>query len=186
MITFVLREDRWWLPTALPHTIFRALRKFGMKGPGARMLNYLQDQLVRKTIREIRKLLPEVSFAVVGLGKPGSLQDVAADERTTEITKETELAWCRRYGSSHVVVGVHGSNMLLPTALAAACVEILPEDRFGNMVQDISVRYNDRKQLFMYRFADQYSSAESVAQKTASIIRHFPTYNRNMCRNLYE
>ncbi len=186
MITFVLREDRWWLPAELPHTLFRMLRKLGLKDTGTKFMNYLQDQLVRKTIHEIRKILPEVSFVVVGLGTPGSLADVANDERTTKISNETELRWCHCYASSHVVIGIHGSNMLLPTALAAACVEILPEDRFGNMVQDISVRYNDRKQLFMYRFADQYSRALSVAQKAASIIRDFPVYNRNMCRNLYE
>lgn len=185
-ITFVLREDRWWLPAEWPHTIFRALRKLNMKHVGAGFLNRLQDKLVRRTIHEIKKHLPEASFSIVGLGNGGSLSDIAADERTKQINDATEVGWCQRYATSHVVIGVHGSNMLLPTALAAACVEILPQDRFPNMVQDISVRYNDRKQLFMYRFADQYSTPASVAQKAASIVKDFPHYNRNMCRNLYE
>jgi hypothetical protein len=76
--------------------------------------------------------------------------------------------------------------MLLPTAFAAGCVEILPLDRFGNMVQDISVRYNDRKQLFFYRFADEYASPKSVAAKAVAIITDFKEYNTNMCKNIYQ
>jgi hypothetical protein len=75
--------------------------------------------------------------------------------------------------------------MLLPTALAAGCVEILPDERHPNLVQDISVRYNDRKQLFFYRFADEHATTKSVADKAIAIIRDFADFDRNMCRNIY-
>ena len=97
-----------------------------------------------------------------------------------------ETAWCNVYSRSHVVIGIHGSNMLLPTALAAGCVEILPTERYGNMVQDIAVRYRDRRQLFLYRFADQYTSPRSVAAKALAIIEHYDRYYKNMCRHLYK
>jgi hypothetical protein len=84
-----------------------------------------------------------------------------------------------------VVIGIHGSNMLLPTALAAGCVEILPEDRYGNMVQDISVRYTNRQQLFFYRFADQYSSPQSIANKAIAIIKDYSLFKKNMTTNGY-
>jgi hypothetical protein len=76
--------------------------------------------------------------------------------------------------------------MLLPTALAASCVEILPEDRFGNIVQDISVRYSDRRQLFMYRFADQFIKPRKIAQKVVAIIRDYDTFYKNMCEYIYK
>jgi len=75
--------------------------------------------------------------------------------------------------------------MLFPTAHAAGCVEILPEDRYGNIIQDISVRYADRKQLYFYRFADQYSGPKTVANKAISIIENFDVFDKNMCRNIY-
>ena len=88
----------------------------------------------------------------------------------------TELAWCRMYAGSQVVVGVHGSNMILPTAHAAGCVEILPHDRYGNMVQDISVRYHDRMQLFMYRFTDEFASPRQVARHVVSMFKDYEVY----------
>jgi len=74
--------------------------------------------------------------------------------------------------------------MLLPTAFAAGCIEILPEDRYGNMVQDISVRYADRRQLFLYRFTSQYSKPKAVAKQAISILRDYKTFALNMCANV--
>jgi hypothetical protein len=147
----------------------------------AGLLSKRQNQLIKKTIRLIRKDLPEAEFYVVGLGKTGSFSGYATDHRQREVNSLVETAWCEVYAKSHVVVGVHGSNMLLPTALAAGCVEILPEDRYGNMVQDLSVRYSDRLQLFFYRFADQFACPKSVVGKVVAMIRDYELFRKNMC-----
>src|SRR5690606_28596791 len=103
----------------------------------------------------------------------------ASDKRTTKMNAEIERDWCRLYAQSHVVIGVHGSNMLLPTAHAAGCVEVLMEERDRNVVQDLSVRYNDRRQLFFYCFVDQYAAQSSDAVKVGGMYRqfenHYPT-----------
>jgi hypothetical protein len=98
---------------------------------------------------------------------------------------EVERSWCRAYAKSQVVVGVHGSNMLLPTALAAGCVEILPHDRLGNIVQDISVRYADRMQLFLYRFVDEFASPSVVARHVVAIFAYQSTFRRNNLENVF-
>lgn len=184
-ITFILREDRWWLPTRADYWLYRICRKFKAAPWAGRVLSLRQNQLVKRAIKSIRKKMPQAEFYVAGLGSTGNFSGYARDEREISIDRAVEVAWCGIYSRSHVVVGIHGSNMLLPTALAAGCVEILPEERYGNMVQDISVRYNDRKQLFFYRFADQYSAPQAVAGKVLSMINHYDIYHRNMCRNLY-
>jgi hypothetical protein len=115
----------------------------------------------------------------------GNFKGYALDERRKDMSVSVEKDWCRIYAQSHVVVGVHGSNMLLPTAFAAGCVEILPQERYGNIVQDISVRYPDRRQLYFYRFVDQYASPKSVAGKVVAMIDDYDVYYKNMCRNLY-
>jgi hypothetical protein len=185
-ITFVLREDRWWYSSILDYWFYRLCRKLKILSWGSRILAWQQNRLVKKTIDQIRKNLPEADIAVVGLGKTGTFTKSATDYRATAVDQNIEITWCKQYAKSHVVVGVHGSNMLLPTAHAAGCIEILPADRYSNMVQDISVRYNDRKQLFFYRFVDQYANPKSVSEKIVAIIRDFNEYNKNMCTNLYK
>ena len=184
-ITFVLREDRWWFASLPDHWFFRLCRKMKALPWGGRILSHRQNRLVKRTINAIRKKTPDADFYIVGLGNAGSFAGCAVDKRETVINATTEREWCELYAKSHVVVGMHGSNMLLPTALAAGCVEILPEERYGNIVQDISVRYSDRRQLFFYRFADQYSSPASVSEKVTAVIEHYDTYHKNMCLNLY-
>ena len=183
--TFVLREDRWWWHGLPDYWFYRLCRKFGILKLGSRVLSIRQNGLVKKTISLIRKKQPDASFYIVGLGTTGNFQGYAHDGRKNSINNSDEKDWCRIYARSHVVIGMHGSNMLLPTAHAAGCVEILPEDRYGNMMQDISVRYTDRKQLYFYRFADQYTSPKAVANKIISIIENFEVFENNMCHNIY-
>jgi len=185
-ITFVLREDRWWLRSKIEYALYRIGRRF----PAVRkfcyeMINIEQDALVKRTIKKIKQQIPNARFFVTGIGENKGFGRYAMDSRTRQVNEEKELEWIRIYSHSHIVIGFHGSNMLMPTAFAAGCIEVLPEDRYGNFLQDISVRYNDRRQAFFYRFADQYSSPESIAAKAVSMIRDYDAFNKNMCRNLY-
>ena len=185
-ITFVLREDRLWFRSLADYWLYRVFRKLKALSWGKRILSIRQNQLIKRAIREIRKRLPKATVYVVGLGTTGSFKGHAIDQRKNEVDSAVETLWCNTYSQSHVVVGVHGSNMLLPTALAAGCVEILPEDRYGNIIQDISVRYADRLQLFFYRFVDQYSNPKSVGSKAIAMILDYDLYHNNMCRNHYQ
>jgi len=99
---------------------------------------------------------------------------------------DIERSWCETYAKSQVVIGVHGSNMLLPTAHAAGCVEILPDDRFGNIVQDISVRYSDRMQLFLYRFVDEFASPRTVSNNVISMFKDFEVYYHDNRTNTFD
>jgi hypothetical protein len=185
VITFVLREDRWWHGSVLDYWFYRICRRLKILDWGGKVLAARQGRLVRRTISDLWRRLPGASFNVVGLGTTGNFNGYAFDQRKRKVDATVEREWCHTYARSHVVVGIHGSNMLLPTALAAGCVEILPEDRYGNMVQDISVRYSDRLQLFFYRFADQFSSPISVSAKVAAMVRDFELYHQNMKENVY-
>lgn len=183
-VTFVLRDDRWWLSSPLTYLIYRVGRRFrNSRKPLYRLVSWQQERLVGRAIGHIRKKLPEARFFITGFGTSKDFEGLVTDARSMTVNEEKELEWCRIYSHSHVVVGFHGSNMLLPTAFSAGCVEILPEDRYGNILQDIAVRYSDRRQSFFYRFADQYSRPSSVAAKVVSMIRDYDDFNKNMCRN---
>ncbi|MCC6841006.1 MAG: hypothetical protein IT230_12685 [Flavobacteriales bacterium] len=184
-ITFVLREDRLWIAGAGTKLMYRIARKLSPNGPLTRWFIHAQDRLVKRSMAHMRKELPTARFAVVGLGRPGGMPPGVEDLRTEKMDAGTELTWCRTYAASQVVVGVHGSNMLLPTAHAAGCVEILPYDRYGNMVQDISVRYHDRMQLFLYRFVDEFAVPRAVARHVVSMFKDFAVYKRDNLVNIF-
>jgi hypothetical protein len=185
VVTFVLREDRWWFKSKVDFWFYRVCRKLKILSWGSTILSKRQNQLIKHVIKLMKKKIATINFFVVGLGKTGNFDGYATDLRCQNIDSSIEMKWCEIYSQSHVVIGVHGSNMLLPTALAAGGVEILPEDRYGNILQDISVRYHDRKQLFFYRFANQYEDSSSVAKKATAILEDYEIYNTNMCVNIY-
>lgn len=182
-VTFVAREDRLWYATPFGKFMHRALRKIGLGKPAGSWYVAAQDRLIKRGMRAIRKEIPDAVFTVVGLAAPGGYGTLASDLRSRSMTDEKEREWVRAYAASQVVVGVHGSNMLLPTAHAAGCVEILPDDRFGNMVQDISVRWHDRMQVFLYRFVDEFALPRIVARHVTAMFREFGNYHRNNCVN---
>lgn len=184
-ITFVLREDRWWINSMLSYRIFQILRKCRLGSMAVKLLSTGQNILVKATIEKVRKKLPSAAFYIVGLGTNGNFEGIAMDMRRDKVPRDVEAEWCRLYAKSQVVIGIHGSNMILPTAHAAGCIEILPQDRIPNIVQDIAVRHSDRRQLFLYRFVSQFASAQTVASHIVSIISGYDIFYTNMCSNLY-
>lgn len=182
-LTFVAREDRLWFGTPAGKFLYRVLNKLGLKQSLGRWYVSAQDRLIRRSIQRIRKAIPDARFTVVGLAESGGLADIATDLRTKRMDDGVERAWVEAYAASQIVVGVHGSNMLLPTAHAAGCIEILPYDRYGNIVQDISVRRHDRMQLFLYRFVDEFATPAAIARQAVAMFREFDNYHRNNCIN---
>ena len=180
-ITFIARTDRLWYRSDFSEFLHRAVRWFGMGKSLGRIFVWDQDRLMKRTMRFISRAHPKATFTVTGLAPSGGYGRVANDLRTQQMSEQVERAWCGAYAKSQVVVGVHGSNMILPTAFAAACVELLPDDRSGNIVQDIFVRYEGRMQLFNYRFMDERASPGQVAQQVVGILRYHGAFHKNMC-----
>lgn len=178
-ITYVLREDRLWFRTPLHKLKYRTLMRLGLKGIARWFFLRDQQRLALASLRRIQEAIPGAKATIVGLGDALPVPEGVQDLRTRAMSVEVERAWCRAYASSQIVIGVHGSNMLLPTALAGGCIEVLPFDRYGNIVQDVAVRCNDVMLLFLYRFVDEFASARSVARHAISMFRDFPVFHRN-------
>ncbi len=149
-VTFIYREDRLWhYQTRSSAYIRRLARKL------SRVMGWMAFKQRRRIVgvaERMRQTLPGLDFAVVGLGKAGGLPRWIHDLRTEQLSDVIERKWCERYAASHVVIGVHGSNMLLPSAHAGAVVELIPADRLGNMLQDLLFSSGDvRESLFRCR-----------------------------------
>lgn len=169
-VTFIWREDRLWSgPRA--HAEGR-LSKLKRRLTRAEDLLSKQAGRVTALAEELRERWPELDFAVAGLGQPGGLPSWISDLRRPAVGAADERVWCERYASSHIVVGVHGSNMLLPSAHAGSVVDLMPEDRWGNVLQDLLLRPGDgRELLFRYRMLPALTPPGTLARVLDSMLR---------------
>ncbi len=170
-ITFIWREDRLWQTedSSAANNLQKIKRRFGVSP------NKLDEQ-TRKVINFaecLRGKFPRLDFAVAGLGQTNEFPNWISDLRLLKLDEKAERKWCERYAKSHLVVGVHGSNMLLPSAHAGGAIEILEENRQGNFLQDILFRLSDAREMFFrYRFAPQTTSPENLANLAANVLRY--------------
>lgn len=114
-ITLNWREDRCW--TARNDTL-------PADDAVARQL-----ELYVLLLEKLREHAPDLDAAVTGYGRSGRFPPWVADLRLVEHDADTERGWARRYAASHLVFGVHGSNMIVPASLALGALEIV-ETRF--------------------------------------------------------
>lgn len=179
IITFIWRDDRLWeeeeLSPAGSH--FKKIKRhLGISKARTKE----QTHKIIKFAGALREEFPSLDFAVAGIGLAEGLPDWISDLRLPELNAEAERAWCRRYAESHIVAGVHGSNMLLPSAHAGGVIELIGEDRQGNFLQDILFRRSDaREMLFRYRFTPHSAAPEDLA-RLASVMLRYEDFRRLM------
>jgi FkbM family methyltransferase len=104
---------------------------------------------IGRLVEGIRARLPDAGFAIVGVGDPTAESGVT-DLRTPAPGAAAERRWLSAYRGADLVVGVHGSHMLLPSGLAAASIELLPATRQDNFLQATLVAESDPT-LALYR-----------------------------------
>lgn len=184
IITFIWRNDRPWdrliPPTRLRvRAMRRIMRSLGLSALPAQR----QKRNVVALARTLRRAAPQTDFAVAGWGMPGGLPAWITDLRTTSMTEEKERDLCRRYAESHVVIGVHGSNMLLPSAHAGAVLELLTEDRRGNLGQDILANARSPQEaLTRCQFLPHTAPPSAVANAALSLLDNLPFALLNFTR----
>ena len=183
-VTFIWRDDRpWRAPTGAPPPTGREWLGRLMTPrprPGGR-----QSELVSELAEALRRDLPALDFAVAGLsegGGSGTLPGWVGDLRRTALDDVAERGWCERYAASHVVVGVHGSNMLLPSAHAGGVVELIGPERWGNFAQDVLFRgaADCRETLFRYRFVDELTPPSALARLVKLVLGGRESFRRLM------
>jgi hypothetical protein len=181
-VTFVWREERLWSRTrSLPK--FQRLLK---RDRWLRRLSSLDEQYNRvlALFKLLRQAFPSIDIAVVGLGTQLSFPNWINDMRSDKIDDAIEKLWCERYANSHLVIGVHGSNMLLPSAHAGAVVDLMPENRLGNQIQDLlPATFDAREALLRYQFLPLESSPAMVARTVISLLQNLGAARLNFARS---
>lgn len=172
-LTFIWRSDRFWLNSRGLDLLNRASIKFGFRPWVQPMMQYRQNRLLERLMTKLRKVFPEARFYVTGLGKGRRLPWGWKDERVDEMDESVERSWNEIYRQSQLVLGVHGSHMLIPTALAAGFVEILPRHKLAHLTEDIGRHHGGHLGPFLGRFVDEFSSPDLVASHVVSMVKGF-------------
>ncbi|MEG4327012.1 hypothetical protein [Microcoleus sp. herbarium5] len=177
-ISFVWREDRIWCNSLL----FRIIRKVKMLYLGIA----LQNWKVRRLFEKMRERLPEAKFAVVGLGKTSKFPEWIEDHRVDKFDAKTEIEMCKVYATSRLVIGLHGSNMLLPSGHAGMTLDLI-EERWGNFAQDILYQETDpRMATFRYRFLPVQMSISVLANIAAWMMLSYCEFKSEMTADVVD
>ena len=140
--TFVWREDRIWSGRYSA----KLLGWFGLD-------LYWQNMKVSFLFKRLKDEIPDVKCVVAGLGKSTRFPEWIQDARVALFNEDNEKTTCRIYSESKLVIGVHGSNMLLPSAHAWATIDLMPDDRWPNLAQDILYQgENDDVRMVSWRY----------------------------------
>lgn len=179
-ITFVWREDRFWLANRFLHWLYMVSRKFKLEKFFKPLFLWRQKKLIHRLAKIINRSFSEVCFTVTGLGKSSVFPAGIKDERVTTINFEVEKRWNNIFSKSHVVLGVHGSHMLIPSALAAGFVEILPRYKINHLAEDICRTHSGRLGQFLGRIIDENAGPKLVALHITSMIQRFNFVKSNL------
>ncbi|MCI0612101.1 hypothetical protein L0244_03845, partial [bacterium] len=172
VITYIWRDDRLWSN----HDSMSFLeRRSGIVDQ--------QRKNVIELAQLIRKEFPNVDFAVAGVGSCANLPEGIQNLTFEKLDENAERKLCERYAKSHIAIGVHGSNMSLPSALSGVVIVLIGEDRYGNVIQDFLVNETDvRSALVRYRLMPLTSSPEEISALASSLLRKLPGIFMNFKR----
>jgi hypothetical protein len=132
-ITFIWREDadRLWI-----RNIF-LLKGFKKAGLGRLLIPFQYLRVIFLFRLLLRKFGKKYTYSVAGLGDYGNFPSFIMDLRVKRFTEDSEKMLCKIYSESTLVIGIHGSGMLLPSAHAGMTVSLMPSKRWGNFAEDI-------------------------------------------------
>ena len=178
-ITFILREDRFWLTHSLNQLLYLAVVKFKLLKYSKCYFSYLQNKKIKQLVQKLKSAKQEFHFNVVGLGKTGSLGKLIEDlrESKTDYMKH-ESQRDQIFSSSHLVIGVHGSHLLIPTALSGSFISLLPEYKIDGYSEDFMPRYDSlQKQALMGRFLTAKSGVSILFKHMNTMIKNYHLKN---------
>lgn len=91
-----------------------------------------QERRFRRLYHELRWRFPNLALVFLGFTRQPALPkwDGLIDLRTDSLTDDREALWFRVMTHTDCAIGVHGSNMLLPSGLADCTIELLPEFKY--------------------------------------------------------
>ena len=171
-ITLLLREDRMWLSSKIDQWLYLVWKKTAFDS--------LKKYLQRKERSNYKRLIShvnqsiQVKWTAIGIGK-GLRYSFLDDQRMDyDSFTQNEQNWCEHYASSHLCIGVHGSNMLIPSYLSGAFVSLIPEFKIPNYSEDFLPRNEPiQRTLFTARNLPASIKSKELAHHVVSVLQGY-------------
>ncbi|MEM8907811.1 MAG: hypothetical protein AAGD05_08195 [Bacteroidota bacterium] len=138
-ITYIWREDppRLWYTNYL---IYGALKVTGL----AKILmipHYFRILILFYLLK--RKYGNQYRYSLAGMGSKMKFPAFIEDCRVSQFNTENEIKMCQVYAESVLVIGIHGSSMILPSAHSGMVLNLMPTSKWRNYIEDILYREKD-------------------------------------------
>jgi len=181
-ITLIVREDRFWLRSSLNQFLYLAARKFHLMPMATSYFVFIQNGNYKRLSKYLSARFPGIRITALGIGDKGSLGKNILDKRQDyDAYRKNETARYSIYANSHLILGVHGSHMLLPSALAGSFINIHQNYKIPHFSEDYIPRYDmAQRQAFLGRFMSDKNNANTIA----SHIEHLLTGLHHTEKNL--
>jgi hypothetical protein len=175
-VTFIWREDRIWFNLVLTR-LFRKLNFFTIA-------LLFQNWRIHRLFKQLKAKIPAAKVTVAGLGTQTTFPEWIEDFRVEQFDADAERKLCQIYSESRLVIGVHGSNMLLPSGHAGMTIDLMPngkEERWGNFAQDILYQESDsRLAAYCYRYVSFETGISELVYMASSMILKYSRYRSMM------
>jgi hypothetical protein len=182
-ITFIWRQDRIWVNN--PYLI-KLPKKIKLLKILFKPLVIVQKYKVLRLFNKLRKSFPRAKFSIVGLGQMYKFPHWIEDHRVNSFNLETEIKACEVYSKSTIIIGIHGSNMLLPSAHGGMVLDLMPIDKWGNFAQDILFNEkNNRLASYMYRFVPLETKINVLTKLITKQIIGYQHYKEQMVEDAF-
>lgn len=173
VVTFVLREDRFWFANRFDRFLWKVCLtlRAGRQFRGYFVLK--QNWRVNRLAKSLKRRFPDAVIYATGIGKTGKLSGIIKDEREPLGEIDPMQKWSPIYALSHVVVGTHGSHLLVPTALSAGFVEICTEDKICHISEEIAMIRPPKYMHFLGRFVEETCSVKLLNKHLSHMLADF-------------
>lgn len=146
-ISIIWRQDvnRLWIKS---YWIYGIMRKIGI----AKILlplNYLRYLTLVFLLKY--KFKGNYKITILGLGTFGIFPKFVDDKRLDKFNEINEFETTEIYSESTLVIGIHGSSLILPSAHAGMTISIMPVKRWGNFAEDLIFSEDDLRLAFFQK-----------------------------------
>jgi hypothetical protein len=158
-ITLVYREDRPWILS----DVIECMDKNKYMNLNSNQVKILQDISFNILLHTIQLILPEIGISIIGVANKGDFS-AFEDLREPIPNADTEKFWLERCAQSLIVIGVHGSHMLLPSAHAGSVIKFMEPYSWAHVTNDLIItkRFNIEDLFALYSVLPKVTPLEEI------------------------
>lgn len=181
IVTYIFRTDRSWLSSQHWILLIKIIRRIFPNSIAENIENKLEKRNIEILSNYLSDEFDMFKLCITGIGEKQIWNSRnIIDYRKTNPSKKDECDWCTIYSNSNIVIGMHGSHMLLPSLLGGGVIEIMPFSRLGNFLQDLLFDCNDRLSFFVNRIIYEFIPPRNMFRLIKSIITDLQQFRVQM------